>query len=212
MPTASCPFETLNSPGAIFPRPAFASPPTAPVNAPINGATALTILKPLYATNSFGSATATFAIASECFSRNPETATIPSLTLPKVVEKFSILSVLPKEPESFLISPMIAPAASPSAVPASTASVLKIFQYGFVFSTIDSILSTAFSIPFPLASFSSIFPTISVAMPTKPLIFPPTWLNAVIPSPSIADCSFTTSCCKLSIFISAISLAAPSLL
>ena len=132
-PTAFSPAATPNNLPAIFPMPFPASPKIAFENVTIPGATALAILNPLYARYNFGSKTITFATVSECSSKNPENVAIPSFAVPITSEKFLMLSVLPNEPVSLLISVMIAPVASPSALPASIASIFSIFQYGVAF-------------------------------------------------------------------------------
>ena len=73
-PTSLCPLEIPNNFPAILLTPAPASLMIAPVNPATTGMKGFTILKPLYATISFGSSAITLAIISACSSKNPANA------------------------------------------------------------------------------------------------------------------------------------------
>ena len=128
-PTSLCPLEIPNNFPAILLIPLPARPAIALVNAPTNGATLFAILKPLYATKSCGSFDITFAIISECSSRNPAKVCNAPLAESIALLKELMLSVEPNAPVIFPKSSPIAEKASPKAFFTSDASVFKTFQY-----------------------------------------------------------------------------------
>ena len=185
LPTASCPLEIPNNFPAILLIPAPASPAIALVNAPTNGATLFAILKPLYATKSCGSFDITFAIISECSSRNPAKVFNAPLAESIALLKELILSVEPNAPVIFPKSSPIAEKASPKAIFTSNASVFKTFQYPLALSRNP--------VNFPAISFPSKSPILLI-IPSKDLIARPdktsndgaSLLLTVLVRPSIA--------------------------
>ena len=99
-PTAFSPAATPNNFPAIAAIPFPVNPTIAFVNDTTPGATALTILNPLYATYSFGNNVIAFAISLSCSFRNPANVVNAPVAVPMLSEKFSTLFLFPKAPVS----------------------------------------------------------------------------------------------------------------